>query len=246
MVPQNRTPGFAMVTGGSHRVGKIFVMELSRLGYDIILHYHTAREQADETAREINKLGKQVICLQADLCDASQIKAMFDEIANRKIPFQILVNSAAVMKGDHILNVSLADWQTTLDMNLRAPFLCTRAAVEVMQPGGMVVNVCDEFAHQTWKAYPVYGISKSALEHLTRVMASALAPRIRVNGLALGPVLPPDRFPARLWDKIVRRSKMEQPILPDWIRHTLDYLIKNEYISGEILHPYDIVHKKLI
>jgi len=145
-----------------------------------------------------------------------------------------------VMPAGSVQSASLRDWQAVMDLNLRAPWLCTRAAAGVMKPGGLVINICDEFAGQTWRRFALYGLSKNALEQLTRMQALEYEGQIRVNGLALGPVLPPDDLPAGMWERVAARSALGNVTGPAVIGQTLAYLIENEYISGEIIRPADL------
>ena len=232
---ENPQPGFALVTGGAHRVGRILALELAKQGYDLIIHYHTSVQAAIETAAEIRNLGRQVVCISADLRELEEIKRLFESVGKLEKPLRILVNSAAVMPSGRLVDASASDWQEVMDTNLRAPLFCTRAAAEVMPHNSLVINICDEFAHQTWKKQPLYGLSKSTLEQMTKILANEFRPGLRVNGLALGPVLPSPDMPAAVWERIVERSAVKKANTIDLIGQALAYLIKNEYISGEIL-----------
>lgn len=235
-------PGsLALVTGAAHRVGRLLALELAGLGFDIAVHFNQASEElVDETVQQIEERGRKAYPLQADLTHPEEIARMFFAVSELPAELRIVVNSSAVMPAGSVQDAGLRDWQTVMDLNLRAPWLCTRAAAGVMKPGGLVINICDEFAGQTWQRFALYGLSKNTLEQLTRMQAREYAGRMRVNGLALGPVLPPDDLPAGLWERVAARSALGQVTGPEVIGQTLAYLIENEYISGEIIRPADL------
>jgi pteridine reductase len=225
----------ALITGAAHRVGKIFAIECARLGFDIALHYYHSEADAAKTAQQVRSSGKKAYLFQADLRNPSEVQRLFQQISRLDEPLGLLINSAAMMFPGHLMDTTPDEWQQVMDLNLRAPLLCIQEAGKLMPDGSMAVNVSDEFAQQTWQRHPLYGLTKSSLEHMTRILARELAPRIRVNALALGPVLQPSETSAGQWEKIVARSKYGRATTPGAIGHALDYLLNNEYISGEII-----------
>src|SRR4029078_149855 len=104
----------------------------------------------------------------------------------------VLINSAAFMPGGNVEALTLENWDTALDLNLRAPFLLAQECAKKMNTGGLIVNITDVGAQKAWSRYPSYTVSKAALESLTKILARALAPRIRVNAIAPGFVLQSD------------------------------------------------------
>ncbi len=232
---------WALVTGGAIRVGKIIALELAQLGYHIVVHYFHHKVQAEKTVRLAQGYGIDAFSIQADLRSPDEITRMFDEISTRAVPLKVVVNSAATMPTGRLTHVPLSEWQDVMDLNLRAPLLCVREAARIMDAGGIVINIGDEFAGQTWKTHPLYGLTKSTLEHLTRILAEEVKPNIRVAGLALGPVLPPDEFQPVLWDKIVKRSAYQSALPPAVIGQALATLIESEYISGKFLPIHQLI-----
>lgn len=232
----------AVVTGASRRVGKMLALALAQRGYHLIVHYHHNQDDALQTVQEIRSLGLAATALPADLSCPDEIGSLFTQVDEISGKVEILVNSAAVMPSGKLTAASVEDWSQVMDLNLRAPWLCTLAAAQRMPAGGLVINICDEFASQTWSRYPLYGLSKSSLEHLTRMLAADLNGKIRVNGLALGAVLPPAGANSEAWDRLVHRSRLKTVMQPALIGRMLDYFLENEYISGEILYADQIVN----
>jgi pteridine reductase len=221
----------ALVTGAAHRLGKVFALTLARQGYDILLHYHHSQEEALQTGAEIESFGTKVTLAQADLTDPPQITALLSKIDSLKV----LVNSAAFMPGGNVELLSIENWDTSLDLNLRAPFLLSQEAARKMSEGGLIVNITDVGAQKTWSRYPSYTVSKAALESLTRILARALAPEIRVNAIAPGFVLQSDIVSAEEWERLMKRVPLKRPARTEEIASALEFLLQNEYITGQTI-----------
>jgi pteridine reductase len=175
----------ALVTGAAHRLGKSFALTLARQGFDILLHYHSAEAEARQTQAEIESLSRRVSLVQADLTDPARIQSLISNLQS----LNVLVNSAAFMPHGNVDSLSIENWDTSIDLNLRAPFLLAQECAKKMAEGGLIVNITDVGARKAWSRYPSYTVSKAALESLTRILARALAPKIRVNAIAPGFVL---------------------------------------------------------
>jgi NAD(P)-dependent dehydrogenase (short-subunit alcohol dehydrogenase family) len=229
----------ALVTGGAQRLGKAFALSLARMGYDILLHYHSSEEEAQHTKAEIESLGRTVHLVQADLANPEEINKLFSEIDSILHPssfiLRILVNSAAVMPVGRPRELSLENWDAALDLNLRAPFLLAQEAAKRMTEGGLIVNVTDIGAQKAWSRYPSYAVSKSALESLTKVLARAFAPSIRVNAIAPGLVLQSDVVTPEEWERLVKRLPLQRPARTEEIASALEFLVNNEYVTGQTI-----------
>ncbi len=225
----------ALVTGAAHRLGKAFVLALARKNYAILLHYRSSEVQAARTATEIRTLGVPVFISQADLTDPEQISSLFAMVD--KIPHQlkVLVNSAAVIPVGDPQSLSLRDWDVAFDLNLRAPFLCAQQASKRMTQGGLIINITDVAAHKTWSRYPSYTVSKAGLEALTKVLARALAPSIRVNAIAPGLVLQSDLVSTEEWNRLVERMPLKRTATLEEIAAALEFLLDNEYVTGQTI-----------
>jgi len=221
----------ALVTGAAHRLGKSFALTLARLGYDIILHYHSAIDEALQTKLEIESLSRKVILTRADLTDPTQIESLLSNIEY----LGVLVNSAAFMPKGSIDMLTLENWDTALDLNLRAPFLLARECTKKMTDGGHIVNITDVGAQKAWSRFPSYTVSKAALESLTRILARAFAPKIRVNAIAPGFVLQSDIVPPEEWERLIGRIPLKRPARTEEITSALEFLLHNQYITGQTI-----------
>jgi len=231
------TQPLALVTGGAHRLGKAFALSLARMGYDLLLHYHSAEEEAQKTKSEIESIGVKVHLFKADLTQPDQIHSLFSTLDSdlRPSTLNLLVNSAAIMPAGSPRELSLQDWDSALNLNLRAPFLLAQEAAKRMTDGGLIVNITDIGAQKSWSRYSSYTVSKSALESLTRLLGRAFAPKIRVNAIAPGLVLPSDVVTKEQWDKLVGRLPLKRAATLEEITSALEFLIKNEYITGQTI-----------
>lgn len=229
----------ALVTGAAHRLGSAFALTLARQGYAICLHYHASAEKAGQTAAEISSLGVPVQQVSSDLTTdagiAQLIAALDSQFAVPGFSLRVLVNSAAIMPRQDIRTLSAADWDATFALNLRAPFLLAQAAAERMKNGGLIVNITDIGAHKPWAGYPAYVTSKSALETLTRLMAKSYAPRVRVNAIAPGLVLPPEDLAPGEWERLVGRLPLRRPAAPGEVVSALEFLLANESVTGQTI-----------
>ncbi|MEO8356956.1 MAG: SDR family oxidoreductase [Chloroflexota bacterium] len=221
----------ALVTGAAHRLGKVFALTLARHGFDILLHYHHSLDAALQTKAEIESVGRRVILAQADLTDPAQIQSLLSNLDS----LNVLVNAAAFMPSGNVDLLSIENWDASLDLNLRAPFLLAQQASRKMTHRGLIVNITDVGAQKAWSRYPSYTVSKAALESLTRILARALAPQIRVNAIAPGFVLQSDIVPAEEWERLINRVPLKRPARTEEIASALEFLLMNEYITGQTI-----------
>jgi pteridine reductase len=223
----------AIVTGGAHRLGKVFALSLARQGYAILLHHYLSIDDATETANEIQALGVPVFIAQADLANESGVDSIFKLIDTLPHCLKILVNSAAIMRKNDIWDTPASEWDTIFALNLKSPFFLAQQAARRMTEGGLIVNVTDVGAHKLWTGYSAYVVSKSALETLTRLLAKAYGPKIRVNAIAPGLVLPSKFVTSEDWEKLVERLPLKQPASLEEISNALLFLIDNASVTGQ-------------
>lgn len=221
----------ALVTGAAHRLGKVFALTLARHGFDIVLHYHQSSDAALQTRAELESIGRSVTLAQADLTNPTEINSLISNLES----LNVLVNSAAYMPSGNVEMLSLENWDTSLDLNLRAPFLLAQECAKKMTGGGLIVNITDVGAQKAWSRYPSYTVSKAALESLTRVLARAYAPTIRVNAIAPGLVLQSDIVLLEEWERLINRIPLKRAALPEEIGSALEFLLHNEYITGQTI-----------
>jgi pteridine reductase len=180
-------------------------------------------------------LGVDCIPIRADLTKPEKIDFLFSLVDEFKQPLKVVVNSAAVMPVGKADVLELKDWDSAIDLNLRAPFLISQGAAKRMSNGGLIVNITDIGANKAWSRYPSYTVSKAGLESLTKILARAFAPNIRVNAIAPGLVLPSDVVSEETWNKLIDKLPLKRAATIDELTSALEFLIKNEYITGHTL-----------
>jgi len=239
---ERRSFPLAIVTGSAHRIGRELALHLARQGYAIGLHFHSSADKATQTGNEIARLGLPVFLLKADLREEAQILSMFsqvDSILNepkfRISNLKMFVNSAAVMQRTDARSMKIQEFDDVISLNLRAPFLCSQLAFARMLEPGLIVNISDIAAQKSWTGYPAYSVSKAGLDSLTRILARSFAPGVRVNAIAPGLALAPSQFPADEWTRLVDRLPLKRSATINEISSALDFLIKNEYITGQTI-----------
>ena len=233
----------ALITGSAQRIGRVIALALAEQGVNILLHYNSASlSQVRETLRAIKSHGVGAHAVQADLSLAEGVETLMTAAAARFDQLDIVVNNASVFQARDLLDVSLEDWELTMAVNLRAPFLITQRAARIMAensiPGGVIINICDAGADGPWGKYPHHGISKSALWMLTQVSALSLGPDIRVNAIVPGPVM---KSAGRgttdeEWTKIGQRSVLGKTGSAEDVARAVVYLCGEDHITGEMLH----------
>lgn len=233
--PANATMDLALVTGGAKRVGREIVLGLAKKGYAIGLNYHHSAEEAAQLADELEVEGTPVVMLPADLRSPAEIRKIFKQVDKSGFQLKVLVNSAAAMDRKPLTKVTPKEWDALFDLNLRAAWLCSIQAAERMPEGGVIINISDVGAQRAWSGFGAYSVSKAALNSLTMVLAQTLAPKIRVNALALGLVMPADSMPEESWKQLLKRTPLNRPVNLQAIVDTIYFLLENGYITGEIV-----------
>ncbi len=236
MADLQKTYPLAVVTGAAHRLGRGIALALAGRGYAIGLHYHHSETAARQTAAEIEAAGVPVLLLRADLREEAAIEALFQQVEAAEYPLRVLVNSAAVMQRDDLRSMRADTWDATLDLNLRAPWLCAREAARLMSAdGGCIINVTDSGAQRAWTGYPAYTVSKAGLESLTRLLARSLSPAIRVNAIAPGLILRSEEVSEEEWQRLAGRLPLKQPGTQQSVNQAVLFLLENTYVTGQTI-----------
>lgn len=229
------SPPLAVVTGGARRLGKAFAQALAHEGYAILLHHWTSASDARLTAEELRASGTQVFLVRADLTDPAAIRGMFEELDRIPLTLRVLVNSAGMLQTGNPRTLESDAWDATLDLNLRAPFLCAQEAARRMTSGGLIVNITDVGARKSWSRFPAYTVSKAGLESLTGVLARAYAPNIRVNAIAPGLVMRSEDMQEVEWARLVGRLPLTRAGTPAEVAEALLFFLGNSYVTGQTL-----------
>lgn len=223
------------MTGAGRRLGRAFAEALAINGANVIVHYGHSAEEAGGVVRDLEVHGVRAVAIQADLANPVEAAELVSRAEEAIGKVDLLVNNAAIFGPVGALDASIEDWQSHLDVNLTAPFLISQQFARARDGApGSIVNLLDWRALRPGGDHFPYTISKAALAALTRGLAVSLAPDIRVNGLALGAILPPSDggtddplkgVPSERWGTVEEASEA-----------LLFLLAGPEYVTGEILH----------
>ncbi len=230
----------ALVTGGA-RIGAVVATTLAARGVDVAIVYRRSKDQADAAVAEIAALGRRGRAIQADLTDPAQCERVVTDAAEAFGRLDIVVNMASVYVATPFDQLAPGDWDDAMAVDLRASYLCARAAVPHMrrQGGGHIVNFTDWVAasgRPRYKGYLPYYVAKAGVIGLTQALALELAgDRILVNAVAPGPILPPPG----LSDDEKRAVEAATP-LGRWggsesIAHAVAFLIETDFVTGEVI-----------
>jgi len=179
----------ALITGGSRGIGRAITLKLAAEGADVIINYFRKRSTAEITAQEARDKGVAAHIIRANVGEPDKIDSMFDEIEAKFGRLDILVNNAASGVARSALDLDSKGWDWTMDINARAFLLCAQRAARLMRNGGKMVSISSLGSRLVMPIYTAVGVSKAALEALTRYLAIELAPRgICVNGVAAAAV----------------------------------------------------------
>jgi NAD(P)-dependent dehydrogenase (short-subunit alcohol dehydrogenase family) len=193
MTDQKDERGVALVTGAGQRIGRAISLTLAHAGYAIAIHCRRSKDEAGALAKEVEKLGRRSAIVMADLADESAVAALVPNAAKALGPVTLLVNSAAIFEPDQIGSLTREGWQRQFAVNLAAPVFLAQSFAAQAPAGSSIVNVVDQRVFKLTPHFLSYTLTKAALAAATHTLAQALAPNIRVNGVAPGPTLPSPR-----------------------------------------------------
>ena len=224
-----------LVTGAAKRIGRAVALRLAEEGADVAVHYHTSAGEAREAVAEIEKLGRKGIPLQADLCNVAEIKRLFQQTAEHFGRLDVLVNSAANFLHSELQNTSEKLWDAALDTNLKAPFFCAQAAAPLLkQTHGVIINFADIGGILPWPGYIPHCVSKAGVIMLTKCLAKALAPEVRVNAIAPGTITM-SGDPGEWEADFIRRAPLHRAGTPGDVADAVSFLIHSEFLTGQTL-----------
>ena len=227
----------ALITGGAIRVGKAIALALAEQGYDIAIHYNRSSHEAVQTAEDVKKFGVNAKLYQANLSDAEQCRDLVERVFKEN-DLSVLVNSAAVFPETDSVMEGLAEWDSVMNLNLRAPLELSKAFVDNTPLSAHIINILDARINRPAGDHLVYRLSKSGLWHLTESLAQDLAPNIQVNGLALGAIMPPPGASQDHFERMAEKIPLARTGSPKAVGEAVAFLVGQEFVTGVVL-PID-------
>ena len=224
-----------LVTGGAVRVGRAISLALAGEGMKVVVHYNSSSGAADELVEEIRRGGGEAVAIGADLSEVAEVRRLAEEATAAFGGLDVLVNSASVFPPEKLEETDEGVWEHTIAVNLRAPFFLIRhLAATLRKRRGCIINMCDLAGLQPWAGYAAHGISKAGMIHLTKVAARSLAPDVRVNGIAPGPMLSGGSMGPDELDALARTTPLKRLGSPDDVVKAVLYFLHADYVTGEV------------
>jgi 3-oxoacyl-[acyl-carrier protein] reductase len=237
----------ALVTGAARGIGRSAALECARHGYDVVLNFSRSREAAEDAAEQVGALGARTLVVQADVADEAAVVGMVDGVRTEFGRLDALVNNAGTTVStppSDLDGLSMADWDRVFAVNVRGTFQVTRAAVPLLResPVAAVVNLASIVGLRPGPQPFPYAASKAAVVNLTRTLAGALGPAIRVNAVAPGWMVGEwmeqalgDNYD-RLMERRARLTPLRRCVTPDEVAVTIVNLItSNPFVTGEVV-----------
>ena len=236
---ESNTP-VALITGAARRIGACIARLLHQQGYRVVIHYHRSATEAGALVKQLNHLrADSAIALQADLNDSDAVRQLAETAQTQWHRLDLLVNNASAFYPTSLQDSTDQQWDELINSNLKAAyFLSSYLAGSLRQSKGAVINLVDIHAQRGLPGYPIYSIAKAGLQMMTLSLAKELAPQVRVNGVAPGPILWPENE-ASVSDSekqaIIAKTLLKKHGHPDDIARAVLFLAQQSFITGQIL-----------
>ncbi len=225
-----------LITGAATRVGRQIALYLASKGAHIAFSYYLDEEPWQQTRTEIMNYGVKCIAVQTEIRSSAQVQHLVESTFESLGQIDVLINSASVWLKSPFLKISEEDWDLEIDVNLKGPFLLSKAVAPIMlqQKRGLIINITDLSAFQAWPDNAHHSASKAGLVALTKIMAVELAPNVRVNAIAPGTVLLPENAPPEKRQWAEEKSLLKRIGSPLDVARTVEFLITNDFTTGAV------------
>ena len=225
----------ALVTGAGKRLGRAVALRLAGEGADVAVHYRGSDREATEVVAEIERLGRRAVAMRAELTGVEEIRALVQRVAHEFGRIDVLVNSAANFLPSSVISTTEEIWDASLDTNVKGPFFLAQATAPwLRRSNGAIVNFADTGGILGWPGYIAHSVSKAGMIMLTKTLAKALAPEVRVNAIAPGTITmagdPPE------WEQeFVKLAPLKKTGTPEDIAEAVSYLVSAKFLTGHVL-----------
>ena len=225
-----------LITGAAMRVGHDVAIYLAQRGANISFSYYLDNEPWQQTQEEIEATGVKSLATQAEIRDVAQVKNLVEETVKKFGHVDVLINNASIWLKSPFLDITEAQWDLAIDVNLKGPFLTSQAVAPHMlaQKKGVIINITDLSAFQVWNGYAHHAASKAGLISLTKYLALELSPYIRTNAIAPGTVLLTENASPEKIKWSTEKSVLERVGAPQDVARMAEFLITNEFLTGGV------------
>ncbi len=225
-----------LVTGGARRLGRAMAEGFAAAGRPVVVHYRQSAGDAEAVVASLRARGAAAWAVGGDLAEPGGPEALVEAAAARAGRLGVLVNNASVFEPSRVATLSRDTWRQQLDLHAWAPLVLSRAVAAQAGPGACVVNMLDAALAGIDTAHAAYYLSKRLLLDLTRLLAIELAPAVRVNAIAPGPILPPPGEDEAALAERGQRVPLRRAGRPADIVRAALYLAEADYVTGQVLY----------
>lgn len=231
------TPGVAIVTGGSKRIGKSIVKKLSFLGWKVIIHYNSNKNDALSLQKEIQKKGGAASIIKANLNSSKATEELISKSEKKFGKLTLLVNNASIFENDSVHSLTIDTWDIHNNVNTKAPLLLSQSFAKLLpkKEPGVIINIIDQRVFSPRPDFISYSSSKNSLFWLTKVLAQALSPKIRVCAIGPGPTLKG----ARQSDNDFKNQSQSVPLgngsSPEDISQAIEFILNASSFTGQMI-----------
>lgn len=227
--------GAALVTGGGKRIGRAICLELARAGFDVVVHHRGSADAAQATADDVRALGRRAAVVGGDLSIEAETRGIVPAAVAAIGRLALLVNNASVFEDDRVGSLGRETWDAHIETNLRAPIVLAEAFAAQAPDGSAIVNLLDQRVLKPDPRFFSYALSRNGLWWVTRTLAQALAPRIRVNGVGPGPTLPSNYQSAEEFEAEGRSVPLARAGSPEEVARAVLWLAEAELVTGQMI-----------
>jgi len=224
----------ALITGGGKRLGKAIALSLAQRGYDIAVHYNHSSDEAQDTSEIIREKGQRAEIFQANLSEMAEVRALIPNVIEVFPECSVLVNSASIFEDVSFSQVTEKIFDRDFNVNFKAPFFLSQDFSKE-KSAELIINMLDMRVNNIETAHFSYNLTKKALRDFTLMAARELGPKIRVNGICPGPILPPPDKDMSYLEKIAENTPLKKPGNPDYIISAVNYIIDNDFVTGQCM-----------
>ena len=234
---KSMTPGVAIVTGGSKRIGKSIVKKLSFLGWKVIIHYNSNKNDALSLQKEIQKKGGAASIIKANLNSSKATEELISKSEKKFGKLTLLVNNASIFENDSVHSLTIDTWDIHNNVNTKAPLLLSQSFAKLLpkKEPGVIINIIDQRVFSPRPDFISYSSSKNSLFWLTKVLAQALSPKIRVCAIGPGPTLKG----ARQTDNDFKNQSQSVPLgngsSPEDISQAIEFILNASSFTGQMI-----------
>ena len=230
----------ALITGAANRLGAQIARTLHQNGANLIIHYRESAADARTLEQQLNTLRvDSASCLQADLSDLEAITTLSHQAVQLYDGLDFLINNASSFYPTPIDTITQHDWEDLIGSNLKAPLFLSQACYPYLRKAkGVIINMLDIYASLPLRNHSLYCCAKAGNQMLVKSLALEMAPEVRVNGIAPGAILWPERGDAEKTDyqkKVLEKIPLQRIGSPESIAQTVMFLLTNDYITGEVI-----------